>query len=551
MFGIGINRILGLSNIHSAITICTGFFGLALLTGFYAIWFPIDGFFQITQFLICVILFFINKTTTSYYIDLFKLEYTSLSQFSKLLFLVIFILILAQCASPPFVIDNESYYIQTIKWLNEYGYVKGLVNLHLFLGQTSCWHVLQSAFNFSFIYDRFNDLSGFVLLLGNYYALSQLNTYINKQDKARITLAIGLFPVFNVFFFQFISAPSPDIAIYVLALLAFHTFALCYNSYSKDRFIILTLLVLFMIFIKPTALLFCILPIVVLIKYFNQSKKNLKQLTGITVVTIFSICIKNIIITGNPIFPLVAFNEFQASWHLPEAIQSYFNNYGLASGYQMSLDSFEKANWLLRLKSWVLAPGIHGLFNKALIIILTFTPFILKYFYSKTAYWWLYFLGLLSVIALFLTSPQYRFYFPFVLVFSLLILALIVIHKKTIQIILIGATVSVFIPLIFVVNTQKLTNNDNHVTSNPFKLTYLIEPHSNSKFANDYKTIQIGNTFINTPNYIDFFWGTGDIPVPALNPEQLDYFKTYFKVIPQQYSEDLKDGFYSKTIKDE
>jgi hypothetical protein len=223
----------------------------------------------------------------------------------------------------------------------------------------------------------------------------------------------------------------------------------------------------------------------------------------------------------------------------------------LASGYQMSLDSFEQATWLMRLKSWVLAPGIHGLFNKMLIMILAFTPFIVKYFYNKTAYWWLYCLALLSVVVLFLSSPQYRFYFPFVLVFSLLILALIVIHKRTIQVILIGATVLAFIPLVFEVNNQKLTNNQNHVTSSQFQLHYLIEPHSNSKFFNAYKTIQMGNTTLNTPLNTNFFWATGDVPVPAINQEQLDYFKNYFNVIPQQNSEDLKDGFYSKTINEE
>jgi hypothetical protein len=551
IFGITINRVFGINHLHSAISICVGFFGVSLLTGFYAIWFPIDGYFQILLISISFVLLIINKSFISNYVSLLKSEYRSLSRFLKLLLGFIFILILAQSASPPFIIDNESYYIQTIKWLNNFGYVKGLVNLHLFLGQTSGWHILQSAFNFSFIYDRFNDISGLILILGNYYALTQLNSYIYKKDKSKISLAVGLFPVFNVFFIQFISAPSPDIAIYVLVLMVCHLFIVCYNYYSKDTFILLTLLVLFMIFIKLTVLLYCLLPIVVFIKHYTYSRKNVISLAVITSITVFSICIKNIIITGSPIFPIMAFSEFQASWHLPQAIQTYFNNYGLAGGYQMSLDSFEQSTWFVRLKSWVLALGIHGLFNKALIIILTFTPFILKHFYHNKAYWWFYFVGLLSVMALFLTSPQYRFYFPFILVFSLLILGLIVIHKKTIQIVLIGATVLVFIPLVFLVNIQKLTNNENHVNSNPFKLTYLIEPHRNSRFANDYKTIQMGNTYINTPNNIDFFWGTGDVPVPAVNQEQLDYFKTYFRVIPQQYSEDLKDGFYCKTIKDE
>ena len=78
---------------------------------------------------------------------------------NKILFGIISLLILAQCASPPLILDNESYYIQTIKWLNQYGFVKGLVNLHVFLGQTSGWHLLQSAFSFSFLYDRFNFFS--------------------------------------------------------------------------------------------------------------------------------------------------------------------------------------------------------------------------------------------------------------------------------------------------------------------------------------------------------------------------------------------------------
>ena len=50
----------------------------------------------------------------------------------KMLLLFSSLLLLAQSATSPFIIDNETYYIQTIKWLNEYGFVSGLANLHLF-----------------------------------------------------------------------------------------------------------------------------------------------------------------------------------------------------------------------------------------------------------------------------------------------------------------------------------------------------------------------------------------------------------------------------------
>lgn len=64
------------------------------------------------------------------------------------------------------MIDNESYYIQTIKWLDKYGLVKGLANLHVYLAQQSGFHILEAALNFDSVYDRFNDLSAFYLLIG-------------------------------------------------------------------------------------------------------------------------------------------------------------------------------------------------------------------------------------------------------------------------------------------------------------------------------------------------------------------------------------------------
>jgi hypothetical protein len=75
------------------------------------------------------------------------------------------------------LIDNETYYIQTIKWLNEFGFVKGLANLHPFFAQTSGWHILQSAFSFSYLPFSNNDLNGFCLLLGNLFAAFRLQDY--------------------------------------------------------------------------------------------------------------------------------------------------------------------------------------------------------------------------------------------------------------------------------------------------------------------------------------------------------------------------------------
>lgn len=548
IIGVSFNRLFKIHKQHPTVTIFLGFFSISLLTGCYAIWFPIDVTFQVALVTLTLILFFINKSLIVSYICLVKQKIELLNTFNKILFTCISVLILAQCASPPFIIDNESYYIQTIKWLNEYGYVKGLVNLHLFLGQTSGWHVLQSAFNFSFIYDRFNDMSGLALILGNFYAISHLNKYIINTDKSKIDLSLGLFPVFNIFFFQFIGAPSPDIAIYVLALMMFHQFILCFNEYNRSRFIIILSLVLFMVFIKLTALPFCLLTIILFKRHYVFTRSIRLQTLGLTILTIVLILTKNIIITGNPLFPINSLDMFQATWSLPESIQSYFSLYGKASTYNMLPENFEQVSWVSRFKHWIQASGLHGLFNKAIIGLFIIMPLIIYNFYHKKAYWIIYLMAVVSFISLLFIAPQYRFYFPHLMIFSFLVLALIVLRKKSIQVLMAFSTLLALIPLFFEINNKRFTSNTNHNTTSVFKLDYVIEPHSNSRYPSIYNTIKLENLKVNIPADIDFFWSTGNVPIPAINKKHLKYFETNFNVIPQKHSENLKDGFYSKNI---
>jgi len=110
-----------------------------------------------------------------------------------------FVLILNHCSQSPLLIDNETYYIQTIKWLNEYGFVKGLANLHVFLGQTSGWHIAQSVFNFSFLYANFNDLSGYALTLGLVFSFLNLDIVLKNPEPKKYQLIAGILAVFHFF----------------------------------------------------------------------------------------------------------------------------------------------------------------------------------------------------------------------------------------------------------------------------------------------------------------------------------------------------------------
>src|SRR6218665_2899343 len=228
------DKILQLKNKNFVITSILGLFSVTILASIWAIFGRINIEFHIFLLLTNILLYIgFQKLITEHY-KVFWIELTQLNKALKAFLIIITFLILAQCASIPFVIDNESYYIQTIKWLNEYGFVKGLANLHIFLGQTSGWHVTQSAFNFSFLYQNFNDLSGFCLLLGNLFAIQKLNDYFKNNNSNY--LIIGLFPLFNILFFQFISAPSPDIPVYVFSFIFFFYFLENFKKLTPETF---------------------------------------------------------------------------------------------------------------------------------------------------------------------------------------------------------------------------------------------------------------------------------------------------------------------------
>jgi hypothetical protein len=536
--GVSIDRLLKLKDVNPILVLFHGFFGITLVTGFWAINFPINWKFHVFLLVIISVLIIINYSFIYNYLSVFKCQLQKLTKFFKIILAVIFILILAQSASPPFLLDNESYYIQTIAWLNEFGFVNGLINLHVFLGQTSGWHILQSAFSLNFIYENFNDLNGLCLLLGNYYTLIKLNDYFKFKNNP-MNLVIGLFPIFNVFLFQFVSSPSPDLAVYIISLFIFYGFLMNYHACSKNGLISLVMLTSFLILIKVTTIVFILFPIIIYVKHYKHVKQYSFLVWVIAILTISLIVLKNILITGNPMYPLSGIESFKTTWSLPANIETYFYNYAKAYGYGLTPEVYNSSSYLNLLKEWFFQTGIDGFFNKVIILLLIIFLFFIKKFKSNKAVLFIFGIALLQLVILFITSPQFRFYMPFVFILSLFLMAEIIKSEKRVKRFLTVSIMAISIPLFFIIT---------NVQTSRFSTSYLIKPHGNSQFKLEYQTKDLGNIQINTPTNIDFFWGTGNTPLPALNQQQLDYFKAHFKVIPEQRSKKLEDGFYFKQL---
>ena len=422
------NKTLVLKNDNFVITSILGLFTTTIIASIWAVFGRINIEFHLFLLLVNGLVFIKYKSDIfKIYLD-FKSRFKGLELVLKSYLIIITFLIVAQCASIPYVIDNESYYIQTIKWLNEYGFVRGLVNLHFFLGQLSGWHVTQSAFNFSFLYKNFNDLSGFCLLLGNIFAIEKLSDYFKNNNK--IYLIVGLLPFINLFFFQFISAPSADVPVYIFTFVLFFYFLDNYKSISVENFNFIVLLVLFLLYIKNTTLVFTLIPIILFkINYRELSKQLVKPFLLATLVLSLFI-LKNMIICGSPVFPYKLFSFTSLEYAIPDQIEHFYYNELKLYGYFVDSEQYKAMSGWDLFRQWLSLPKLNGLFNKSIIGLIIVAPFFIYKFFNKKALWILYILMVLQLLLLFETSPQFRFFINYVMFFSLFCFTCIFYQKK-------------------------------------------------------------------------------------------------------------------------
>ena len=544
--GFGIDKLFKLQNKDFVVTSVLGLFATTILASFWAIFGRINIEFHYLLLTLNLLIFLKFKDDIFSIYTTFINELKSLSQSLKYYLAIITLCIIAQCSSIPYVIDNESYYIQTIKWLNEYGFVKGLVNLHFFLGQVSGWHITQSALNFSFLYKNFNDLSGFCLLLGNIFAIQKLNTFFENNDTKY--LIVGLFPLFNLFLFQFISAPSPDIPVYVFTFVILFYYIEKHNKISPEIFNLLVILILFTFYIKNTTVTFFLIPLLVLILNYKILSKKLLKPTLITIVVTGLFVAKNMIICGSIVFPSKLFNSLNMDYSIPDTIEQFYYDQLKYYGYFIDLNQYNSMSVQDLFLRWLTLPKMNGLFNKISILLVLIVPILLYKFQNKKEYWSLYFLMLIQLILLFATSPQYRFFMNFIFFFSLFCLTLFIKRKKPIyfllQLSLFASLIVVFLP----VNLNRFSNYKFMMEISNFSSTNIIFPHKNTKFDTPFETIKKGNLIYNSPIKNDFFWSSGDGNLPSVNKEQIEYFEKYFHIIPQLRTKNIKDGFYAKEI---
>lgn len=316
--------------------ILSGIMGISLVWTALSFFIPLNMYVEIPTILVGLLYFFKEKN---------YLEFYKFSKKDFFLLSIISAVIVFTGAFYPYILDHFGYYIPTIKWLTEYGLVKGISNLDLTLGQMSIWHIFQAGFsNFS---DPFLRINAILLVIYSIYSIERKNW-----------THLCFLPVLLLFS----QSPSPDLPVIIFSLIILNEIIL--GNKNTD---LLFAFSVFIFAIKPTMIW---LPILVFLCSIFIFKSDLKRLLlGTTILFLFFI--KNIWTFGYPIFP-VSIGDLGFSWKPNPEVLKTSSQYAILKTYDMqySYEEIQQFSPWDHIKNWFFLKGIKSKINILFILCL-------------------------------------------------------------------------------------------------------------------------------------------------------------------------------------
>lgn len=528
------SRLLGTKTQNTALLI---FLGMALMgTGFTVVaFFTGLGIVNLIGWtvlsLICVLIF---RNELSAVLSSCYQKARQLPVYLKAAIVILIIGSLVKSAQSPFTIDNESYYVQSIKWFNEYGIVKGMANLHIFFAQNSVWHILQAGVNFSFLTNRINDINGFIFVATGIYFIIESHSRNTGADK----YWLSFMPLFWLLLFQFISSPSPDLPCLMLVPVIVHLYLKGDTTDIKIAFF----LFLFLAVIKLT-----ILPVGLVFIAFLRQHKILVYMSCIALPVLFVWVVKNVLTSGYPLYPLPF--SVGCDWAIPKELFDFMIRINANNAYYDFSRVPAEDTWATRLHCWLLMEGLTGIINKLTLLTLAVMPFT-KLVRIQKKYRLVYIALLTNFLALLFTSPQFRYFLHVPMCACLIIGADIYDRIKPREriyksfIVVCCASVAL---LFFNLGLAAFTTNKHHQFTGGFALRQLYLPERNTKYPDvTFVKLTTGNLEFYSPKENFFFYGTADGPLPCVNASQVRYFNKKMGIMPQLRGKELKNGFRSE-----
>lgn len=216
--------------------------------------------------------------------------------------------------------DTYLYHAQAIRWIEEYGIVPGLGNLHYRFAYNSSYMTLQALFSFKWLTGQsFHAMNGFITVFMLLYVMNTLPHRDEKKIRCSDLLKLASI-VYILYDCRNISSPNTD----TVALLLAYYILIKWSEYSekdKDNVIQYSLLCILIVYVTTIKLSVGIFVLLVIYPAFILVKEKriidiIKHIFAGIVILIPSI-VRSIIISGYVLYPYEATAIKSLDWLMP------------------------------------------------------------------------------------------------------------------------------------------------------------------------------------------------------------------------------------------
>ncbi len=300
--------------------VAIGLIMVAVFAQFFSLFYKVGLVANIVLISVCLVILVVYRK--DFYKDI-KYHFTNTSLTKKIVMLVL-IIFWAYFTSRGYAhYDSDLYHAQSIRWIEEYGVVKGLGNLHIRLGYNSSIFALSALYSMKFLVGQsLHAVNGFIALLLSISVLDIMDSFKRKKIILSDYLRIAAIYYLTMICDKVVS-PASDYAIMCTIFYIVIKWVSLIEKKEKNvtPYALLCVGGVFAISLKLTAGLILILlikPAYLLIKEKRIKEIFLYLFMGLMVILPW--IVRNVLITGYLVYPFPELDIFDVPWKISPII---------------------------------------------------------------------------------------------------------------------------------------------------------------------------------------------------------------------------------------
>lgn len=314
--------------------------------------------------------------------------------------------------------DSDLYHGQSVRWIEEYGTVIGLGNLHSRIAYNSAAFPLTALFGFKYIFGKsMHVMAGFLAMITAVLCVPMFSRRdIIKAELSDFVRLVSIYYLINIFDEMVSPASDYFVILFLLCIFILYTEEAEHKNENPYPYAMLSVLMVVVFTVKISAapvLLLVVYPAFLLIK--TKAYKDILKFLLAGIVGILPFFARNILLSGYLIYPVTAIDIFDFDYKIPKALAEYDGKEVRVYGRgHIDVTRFDESikiwlpDWFESLDKVYKLAFCLSLFSILLLaVILTVT--VVRKKYEKLPEMWIMVTVAISFTFWMLSSPNIRF----------------------------------------------------------------------------------------------------------------------------------------------